>query len=95
MANSVVSVTTTAKRIILKNPKRIGLEILNDDASLELRIAVDEATCTVAKGIPIAAGEKRIETLGPDREYEYWGDYWAITASGTVSVAVMEQERVT
>jgi hypothetical protein len=95
VANSLVSITTTAKLIIVKNSKRIRLELYNNHASIELRIGVDEASLTATSGIPVAAEGHRIEDLEGDREYDYWGDYWGITASGTVTVSVMEQERVT
>lgn len=94
MANSVVTVSTSATRVIIKNPKRVGLEIHNNDGSAVLRWGVDSGV-TATSGIPLAAGATKVFTLEGDREFAYWGDIYAIAGSGTISVAVMEMERVT
>jgi hypothetical protein len=93
MANSQVSVGTSATQIIAKNFNRINLEIYNPDGSAA--VFVGESGVTTSTGIPIAAGATKSWTYqGGHHPFFYRGAVYGVVASGTISVQVWEQTEV-
>lgn len=80
-ANSQVATSTTAGTLIIARPTRVGCLIKNLDATITIYIGA--ATVTSANGMPLKAGESVVVTAQTL--------YQVIAASGTPTVAVLEE----
>lgn len=82
-----VTVGTTAIQIIAENATRTSIYIENND-STEVMFVGEDATLTIANGIPIAGGGLMQEDMG----HRLWkGPWFGIVAVGTIDVRVWER----
>jgi len=77
------SVTTTATKVLDRNPKRKAVLIFNNgDNPVEL---LDSRKGTYGKGIPIAAG-----SAYSSDHFNCQGEYWVICSAGTEDIRIEE-----
>lgn len=81
-APTAVSVTTSAISVLAENKRRGVALIQNVDAAIDIYLGRDN-TVTSSNGIRLAAGQTLTDTFSTDA-------WFAIAASGTVSVRVLE-----
>ena len=87
-----VTVGTTASRIVLNNPRRVKLTLLNLGAS-DVYVGFDSSVTTSA-GIKLVASTGFLESNASDDGEEVLSEYWAISAAAGNTVMVSEVYRV-
>lgn len=86
------TVGTTASRIVLNNPRRVKLVLLNLGAS-DVYVSFDSSVTTSA-GIKLVAATGFLETNASDDGEEVLSEFWAISASASQTVMISEVYRV-
>jgi hypothetical protein len=83
MISSAVSVASTATLVLSSNRSKAGWILANAGSAT---VYLGGSGVTTATGVPLEPSEK----LTSDGGTEYEGDLYAICASGTVNVRVLE-----
>lgn len=86
------TVGTSASRIVLNNPRRVKLLLLNLGSS-DVYIAFNSSVTTSA-GIKLVASTGFLESNAADDGEEVLGEFWAISAVAGQTVMIEEVYRV-
>ena len=87
-----VTVGTSASRIVMNNPRRVKLLLLNLGAS-DVYVGFDSSVTTSA-GIKLVASTGFIESNAADDGEEVLGEMWAISGSSGNTVMISQVYRV-
>ena len=86
------TVGTTASRIVLNNPRRVKLTLLNLGAS-DVYVGFDSSVTTSA-GLKLVAATGFLESNASDDGEEVLSEFWAISGSASQTVMISEVYRV-
>ena len=89
---STATVGTTASRIILNNPRRVKLLIMNFGAS-DISVGFDSSVTTTS-GIKVVASTGFMESNASDDGEEVLSEFWAISSAAGNNIVISEVYRV-
>ena len=89
---STATVGTTATRIILNNPRRVKLLIMNFGTS-DIAVGFDSSV-TTSTGIKIVAVTGYMESNASDDGEEVLSEFWAISSAAGNNIVISEVYRV-
>lgn len=86
------TVGTTATRIVLNNPRRVKLLIMNFGAS-DISVGFDSSVTTTT-GIKVVASTGYMESNASDDGEEVLSEFWAISSAAGNNIVISEVYRV-